>query len=301
MKQLTILFFASVVMALAVTQSAATRNPRSHDHRDRQHTVFVQTNEPNGNRIVVFDRGANGQLSQAGTYATGGNGGIAAPGDESDHPASQGSLVYDWRHSLLIAVNAGSDTVSTFKGEGELTPADRRRPVRGRVPGEHCRLWQSRLRPELGRPGDSPGVRHPRPPASGVERLDAIARAFEHRPAELPDIARSGRVHPRWRKAHRHDEGQRQQHRRLPRTGRRPAFHPGRQRVGDTRSVRIHLRPSPAARVGRGNAKLRDHVHDQRKRHARQPTVAEQQPDGAVLDRPRSRLLLRGEHREQLR
>src|SRR6187549_2318271 len=119
MKQLTTLFLVSLVMALAVTQSAATKNPRSRHHRDRQHAVFVQTNEPNGNRIVVFDRAANGQLSQAGTYPTGGNGGVAAPGDESDHLASQGSLVYDWRHSLLIAVNAGSDTVSTFKVRGD--------------------------------------------------------------------------------------------------------------------------------------------------------------------------------------
>jgi 6-phosphogluconolactonase (cycloisomerase 2 family) len=120
MKQLTTLLLASLVVALAVTQSAATKNPRSHHHRDhRQHAVFVQTNEPSGNRIVVFDRGRNGQLFRAGTYATGGNGGVAAPGDESDHLASQGSLVYDQRHSLLIAVNAGSDTVSTFKVRGD--------------------------------------------------------------------------------------------------------------------------------------------------------------------------------------
>jgi hypothetical protein len=120
MKQLATLFFASLVVALAVTQSAATKNPRSHHHRGhQQHAVFVQTNEPAGNRIVVFDRARNGQLSQAGTYATGGNGGVAAPGDEPDHLASQGSLVYDWRHSLLIAVNAGSDTVSTFKVRGD--------------------------------------------------------------------------------------------------------------------------------------------------------------------------------------
>jgi len=119
MKQLAILFAASLLLALAVTQSAATKNPRSWHHRDLQHAVFVQTNEPTGNRIVVFDRAANGQLSQAGTYETGGNGGVAAPGNESDRLASQGSLVYDWRHSLLIAVNAGSDTVSTFKVRGD--------------------------------------------------------------------------------------------------------------------------------------------------------------------------------------
>ena len=81
--------------------------------------MFVQTNEPSGNRIVVFDRGSNGSLTQAGSYPTGGNGGVAAPGTESDRLASQGSLVYDARHSLLIAVNAGSDTVTTFKVRGD--------------------------------------------------------------------------------------------------------------------------------------------------------------------------------------
>ena len=72
-----------------------------------------------GNHIVVYDRASDGTLSQAGTYATGGNGGAAAPGTESDHLATQGSLVYDPGHSVLIAVNAGSDTVTTFKVHGD--------------------------------------------------------------------------------------------------------------------------------------------------------------------------------------
>jgi 6-phosphogluconolactonase (cycloisomerase 2 family) len=81
--------------------------------------VFVQTNEPTGNAIVVYDRASNGQLTRAGTYATGGNGGVAAPGTESDHLGSQGSLVYDAADRLLIAVNAGSDSVSTLSVHGD--------------------------------------------------------------------------------------------------------------------------------------------------------------------------------------
>jgi hypothetical protein len=50
--------------------------------------VFVQTNENSGNNVVVYDRGADGRLTRAGTYATGGNGGTAAPGTESDHLGS---------------------------------------------------------------------------------------------------------------------------------------------------------------------------------------------------------------------
>jgi 6-phosphogluconolactonase (cycloisomerase 2 family) len=108
----------AAVMALSSAQAASTNkgHPR---HGDRQRVVFVQTNELDGNHIVVFNRGRNGQLRRAGTYATGGNGGIATPGTEPDRLASQGSLVYDREHKLLIAVNAGSDTVSTFKVQGD--------------------------------------------------------------------------------------------------------------------------------------------------------------------------------------
>jgi 6-phosphogluconolactonase (cycloisomerase 2 family) len=100
----------AVASALAVAQATAAA-PAS--------AVFVQTNQPSGNTIIVYDRGADGRLTQAGTYATGGVGGTAAPGTESDHLASQGSLVYDAEHHLLFAVNAGSDSVSIFEVSGD--------------------------------------------------------------------------------------------------------------------------------------------------------------------------------------
>ena len=53
--------------------------------------VFVQTNEPSGNHIVVFDRGADGRLTRAASYSTGGKGGVAQPGSQSDHLASPNS------------------------------------------------------------------------------------------------------------------------------------------------------------------------------------------------------------------
>jgi hypothetical protein len=46
-------------------------------------------------------RAGDGQLTRAATYATGGNGGVAAPGTESDHLASQGSLAYDAADGVL--------------------------------------------------------------------------------------------------------------------------------------------------------------------------------------------------------
>jgi hypothetical protein len=80
--------------------------------------VFVQTDNTAGNRVVAYHRAADGVLSPAGTYATNGLGGILA-GSVVDHTASQGSLAYDPWHSLLYAVNAGSNTVSVFAVHGD--------------------------------------------------------------------------------------------------------------------------------------------------------------------------------------
>ena len=80
--------------------------------------MFVQTDNTAGNQIVAYARAADGTLTAANTYATGGLGGVLA-GSVVDHLASQGSLVYDQRHALLYAVNAGSDTVSVFSVRGD--------------------------------------------------------------------------------------------------------------------------------------------------------------------------------------
>jgi hypothetical protein len=111
---------------LAVTALAATTvlaGPASaatgHDlgFGGASHVVFVQTDNTAGNQIVAYRRAADGTLSFAGSYNTGGLGGQLT-GSVTDHLASQGSLTYDRRHSLLFAVNAGSDTVTVFVAHG---------------------------------------------------------------------------------------------------------------------------------------------------------------------------------------
>src|SRR5436190_8057743 len=111
MKAKALCALAASVGAAFVAAHAAAASPAA--------VVWVQTNEPTGNSVVVYDRGADGRLTQAGTYSTGGNGGVAAPGTESDHLASQGSLVYDSAGRLLFAVNAGSNSVSAFSVHGD--------------------------------------------------------------------------------------------------------------------------------------------------------------------------------------
>ncbi len=74
----------------------------------------MQTNDTSANSIMVYDRSWNGMLTFAGTYATGGMGGVAA-GSAVDPLASQGSLASADKGRVLLAVNAGSDSLSLFR------------------------------------------------------------------------------------------------------------------------------------------------------------------------------------------
>ena len=91
--------------------------PGGDRSRFGQGAVFVQTNNLAGNAIAAFRRAPDGTLSAAGTYPTGGLGGRESEA-EVDYLASQDSLVYDRPQSLLIAVNAGSNTISLFTVRG---------------------------------------------------------------------------------------------------------------------------------------------------------------------------------------
>jgi DNA-binding beta-propeller fold protein YncE len=107
---------AALGASLAALAGAAFASPGGGHGSGR--VVFVMTDNPTGNQIVAYDRLGDGQLKQADTYATGGNGGRLV-GSVVDHTASQGALTYDASHGLLFAVNAGSSTVSVFSVSGD--------------------------------------------------------------------------------------------------------------------------------------------------------------------------------------
>src|SRR6266850_3386999 len=69
--------------------------------------VYALTNQVSGNAIAVFTRGADGRLTSAGSFATGGTGTGAGLG-------SQGAVVLSENGRFLFAVNAGSNDVSVF-------------------------------------------------------------------------------------------------------------------------------------------------------------------------------------------
>ena len=104
-------------LAFFALGTAAIAAPR-RDDRAAEHAVFVQTNDPAGNAVAVFARNHDGTLSLSNVFPTGGKG-ARAVGAPSDPLASQNSLVYDRSHQLLLAVNAGSDSVSAFEVDGD--------------------------------------------------------------------------------------------------------------------------------------------------------------------------------------
>jgi 6-phosphogluconolactonase (cycloisomerase 2 family) len=93
---------ALLVIATAVGSSAAAKSP--------QGAVFTLTNEASGNAVLAFARGADGTLTPAGSFATGGAGTGSGLG-------SQGALILSKNGRSLYAVNAGSNDVSVLTAD----------------------------------------------------------------------------------------------------------------------------------------------------------------------------------------
>ena len=70
--------------------------------------VYVMSNEATANAVQVFARAADGTLTPAGSYPTGGLGTGAGLG-------SQGAVITSYDGRLLFVVNAGSNEISSFR------------------------------------------------------------------------------------------------------------------------------------------------------------------------------------------
>ncbi|HUA06869.1 MAG TPA: beta-propeller fold lactonase family protein [Solirubrobacteraceae bacterium] len=77
--------------------------------------VFTATNNPSGNAVFVYKRGANGQLTQTATVPTGGKGIASEPPFGFPIVDSSGSINLTSNGKLLFVVNAGSNTVTSFQ------------------------------------------------------------------------------------------------------------------------------------------------------------------------------------------
>ena len=92
----------------SVTHAAPARSSAASSSGAVAGQVFVQTDGLGGNRIVAYDRGATGGLTQAGVYATGGVGGQLT-GSMVDHTASEAR----WRSTAPTAGSTPSTPAAT--------------------------------------------------------------------------------------------------------------------------------------------------------------------------------------------
>ena len=78
--------------------------------------VFAGTNDLENNEIASFSRGSDGTLTHVGNFSTGGAGSTEFDGGEGLDPLiSADSIVVTEDEQFLLTVNAGSDTISSFR------------------------------------------------------------------------------------------------------------------------------------------------------------------------------------------
>lgn len=104
----------------ALSVAPALAHDRGHGRGDQgggfgTGAVYTETNDPAGNRILVFARKANGTLTQQQSVATGGVGLAAQPPFGFPITDSSGALNLTAQGRLLFAVNAGDNTISGFR------------------------------------------------------------------------------------------------------------------------------------------------------------------------------------------
>jgi 6-phosphogluconolactonase len=104
------LLMAGLAMGLASSTLSRAQDADTHSAG----AVFVMTNNVDKNEVVAYRRANDGSLQESGRFATGGRG----SGGNNDPLESQGSLTLSQDHSLLLAVNAGSGSVSVFGVHG---------------------------------------------------------------------------------------------------------------------------------------------------------------------------------------
>lgn len=98
MRLLLSMFAVSVLQLMAFAQTP----------RQLAGAVYTATNSPSGNAVLVFNKDADGNFAPPIAFPTGGAG-------TGSGLSNQGGVVLSENHQWLLAVNAGSNTVSVFE------------------------------------------------------------------------------------------------------------------------------------------------------------------------------------------
>lgn len=124
----TFLAAAATLAAAPVALAHSRAHLRGGGQNSAAGAVYTETNAPTGNAVQVFYRSRDGVLSTGGSYVTGGTG--TGNGLGSGH-----SVIASTSGRVVLAVNAGSDTVSAFGvGRQGLHQLGQAVPSGGRTP-----------------------------------------------------------------------------------------------------------------------------------------------------------------------
>ena len=117
------------ILFLGIAAACVAVQPPMLHASDSAEYVYVESNlqAPNSNSIYAFLRGSDGRLTQisGSPFLTGGAGVQYTGFNLGPHDSDQ-EIIANPQHTLLFAVNSGSDTVAVFHIEenGSLTPVD---------------------------------------------------------------------------------------------------------------------------------------------------------------------------------
>ena len=118
MKTSRLLFIASAASVLLVSCQKSIQDPSQKNSvvtaekkNGAAGFVYTLSNQVAGNSVIIYTRTAGGEMEYASSAATGGNGTGAGLG-------SQGAIVLSENNEWLLAVNAGSNSISSLYVDG---------------------------------------------------------------------------------------------------------------------------------------------------------------------------------------
>ncbi|HTT31005.1 MAG TPA: beta-propeller fold lactonase family protein [Solirubrobacteraceae bacterium] len=112
---------AALLLLPASALAHGKSHHRNHHDGDGGHgnappaAVYTASNDPNGNAVIVYSRNANGTITQTGSVPTGGTGIASEPPFGFPIVDSSGSMNLTPDGHLLFVVNAGDNSVSSFR------------------------------------------------------------------------------------------------------------------------------------------------------------------------------------------
>jgi 6-phosphogluconolactonase (cycloisomerase 2 family) len=116
----------ALAAALAIAAAGPATQARAQDGARAQNVVYVESNDPNGNAIFAFRRADDGSLTPlpGSPFPAGGTG--ITPTFALGPFDSDQEVIANPSHTLLFAVNGGSDTIAVFRinDDGSLTPVE---------------------------------------------------------------------------------------------------------------------------------------------------------------------------------